>query len=206
MFAIEGSLLLRSRNSYYCKGDFTYMQLGEAKSYDSGAISHGSGIRQGRSSVKFRLQGFWLESSGNLCMVGSGYTYSKQGKLLHLEAVLKLVKLKNLCSITTLVSGSFESFSSTNDLNYFEPISILVLPRMSYEYTLASKEFSDEFSGGSDAVNSLPLTLLPRSSFCSVVSRAVNEFNLKYTKNCSSEIYAILLVQLRLDIYLMLLP
>ncbi|KAJ4726304.1 DUF2921 family protein [Melia azedarach] len=179
VFGIEGNLMLRSHSTYYYESEVAYV-----RSYDPGTISHSSAIPSRRNSVRLRLHGFWSESSGNLCMVGRSY-YSKQGTFTDLEVVFKLSNLKNSSSITTLVSGSLESLSSTDDLNYFEPISILILPRMGYGYTLFSKELSDEFPGGYDSLKSLPLSSLSRR-FCSVVSRAVNEFNLKYTRGCSS--------------------
>lgn len=177
VFGIEGTLLLRSRNTYSYDGGVTYLQV--ARSYDPGAISHEPGVRRRRSLVRFRLHGFWSESSGNLCMVGT------EDELPNLAAVLKLSNLKNSSVVTTLVSGRLECMSSANDLNYFEPISILIPPRMSYEYSLASKDLSNEFSGGNDTVKCLPLSSLPRTSFCSVVLGG-NEFNLKYSSNCSS--------------------
>lgn len=132
VFGIEGTLLLRSRNTYSYDGGVTYLQV--ARSYDPGAISHEPGVRRRRSLVRFRLHGFWSESSGNLCMVGT------EDELPNLAAVLKLSNLKNSSDVTTLVSGRLECMSSANDLNYFEPISILIPPRMSYEYSLASKD------------------------------------------------------------------
>lgn len=178
VFGIEGTLLLRRQNTYSYDGGVTYVQV--AKSFDPEAISHESGIRRRRSLVRFRLHGFWSESSGNLCMVGT------EDQLPNLAAVLKLSNLKNASSVTTLVSGRLECTSSTNDLNYFEPISILIPPRMSYEYSLLSENLSDEFSGGNDTVKSLPISSLPRTSFCSIF-RGGNEFNLKYSSYCSSE-------------------
>ncbi|KAK9209228.1 hypothetical protein WN944_001592 [Citrus x changshan-huyou] len=171
VFGIEGTLLLRSRNTYSYDGGVTYLQV--ARSYDPGAISHEPGVHRRRSLVRFRLHGFWSESSGNLCMVGT------EDELPNLAAVLKLSNLKNSSDVTTLVSGRLECMSSANDLNYFEPISILIPPRMSYEYSLASKDLSNEFSGGNDTVKCLPLSSLPRTSFCSVVLGG-NEFNLNY--------------------------
>lgn len=77
-----------------------------------------------------------------------------------------------------------ESLSSSDDLGYFEPISIMILPRLNYKYTLVSK--GDESSGGDDGVKGLPISSLPSESFCSLISGEVNEFKLRYTDDCDS--------------------
>ncbi|KAJ0102574.1 hypothetical protein Patl1_04665 [Pistacia atlantica] len=88
-------------------------------------------------------------------MVGKAFMETQQGQILNLQAVLKLSNLWNSSStITTLVTGTIQSLSSINDLSYFEPISIMILPRLNYEYSL--------------------------------VIRALNEFNLRYTGDCDS--------------------
>ncbi|TXG66925.1 hypothetical protein EZV62_008200 [Acer yangbiense] len=176
VFGIEGHLVLRSR---------------ESKFYYVGNVSHSLGYNTG--SVSFRLHGFGSESSGEVCMVGRDFGFTRQGRHYNPEAVLKLSNLRNSSSVTTLVTGTFESLSSPHDLSYFEPISILIFPGGNYEYTLVSKEFGDEFSGGNDTiVKGLPINSLQGNGFCSVFSRTGNEFNLKYNssgcisaKNCN---------------------
>ncbi|KAL6199169.1 hypothetical protein ACLB2K_028955 [Fragaria x ananassa] len=61
-------------------------------------------------SVSFRLNGFWSESSGKLCMVGYGHTYWKT--MLHYPAVLKLYNVMNSTNITSLITGTLESLIS----------------------------------------------------------------------------------------------
>ncbi|KAJ0044793.1 hypothetical protein Pint_04562 [Pistacia integerrima] len=120
-------------------------------------------------------------------MVGKAFMETQQGQILNLQAVLKLSNLWNSSStITALVTGTIQSLSSSNDLSYFEPISITILPRLNYEYSLVSKESGDEFSGANDSEKGLPISSLPSKSFCSLISRAVNEFNLRYTGDCDS--------------------
>lgn len=70
-------------------------------------------------------------------MVGVDSVYSKQGDLFNdIPALLKLYHLKNFTSVTSLISGTLESLmSSQKDPSYFEPISILMLPRINYQYT-----------------------------------------------------------------------
>ncbi|TXG66975.1 hypothetical protein EZV62_008250 [Acer yangbiense] len=145
-------------------------------------------------SVSFRLDGFGSESSGKVNMVGRGFNFTRHGRHYNPEAVLKLSNLRNSSSsVTTLVTVTFESLSSPHDLSYFEPISILIFPGRNYEYTLVSNEFGYEFSSGNDTiVKGLPINSLQGNGFCSVFSRTVNEYNLKYNssgcisaKNCN---------------------
>ncbi|XVF18842.1 hypothetical protein REPUB_Repub11eG0057600 [Reevesia pubescens] len=104
------------------------------------------------SPLILKLQGFWSEPSGKLCMVGSGSAYPKDGKLLIPDAVLKLSNLKNFNNITSLITGTLIS----NDKDYFEPVSLLMIPQSGYNYTFVSEEFVDFFSGESDNMKSLP--------------------------------------------------
>ncbi|PRQ31323.1 hypothetical protein RchiOBHm_Chr5g0034201 [Rosa chinensis] len=143
--------------------------------------------REPQSSVRFELSGFWSISSGKLCMVGSGSIYLKQGDLLiDVPALLKLNNLMNFTSISSLISGTLESLtSSQKDPNYFEPISMLILPRINYQYTLVSNISDDDSSsGGSDAL----LGSLQMEKFCSAFSGVVpvHEFDLKYLSHCLS--------------------
>ncbi|RVW93130.1 hypothetical protein CK203_031376 [Vitis vinifera] len=95
------------------------------------------------------LQGFWSESSGKLCMVGSGSSRSRE------------------------VSGTLESLSSVNDFDYFEPITILLFPQMNYKYTLVPEE-NDTGSTGRHNVpeRSSPDTGLI-TGICSILRREV---------------------------------
>ncbi|KAK9938145.1 hypothetical protein M0R45_014901 [Rubus argutus] len=140
-----------------------------------------------QSSIRFALNGFWSESSGKLCMVGSGSIYSEQGDLLNdIPALLKLHNLMNFTSVTSLISGTLESLTSCQkDPNYFEPISILMLPRMNYQYTLVSnKSEDDSYPSASDT----PSGSSQMEKFCSVLSGPIplHEFDLKYSSHCLS--------------------
>ncbi|XP_022717741.1 uncharacterized protein LOC111276229 [Durio zibethinus] len=92
-----------------------------------------------RSPLSLKLQGFWSERSGKLCMVGRGSAYSKE-----------------------------VSVSLSNDKDYFEPVSMLMIPQSGYNCTFG-----------------LPYYVQPRRSFCSIISTAGNVFNLQYTTSCS---------------------
>ncbi|PRQ31322.1 hypothetical protein RchiOBHm_Chr5g0034191 [Rosa chinensis] len=137
-----------------------------------------------QSPIRFALNGFWSQSSGKLCMVGSGSIYSKQGDLpSDVPALLKLHNLMNFSSVTRLISGTLESLMiSQKDPNYFEPISILMFPRMNYQYTLVSNKSNDNSSSSeSDA----PKDSLQMEKFCSVIS-VVPEYYLQYSSHCLS--------------------
>ncbi|GMY39490.1 hypothetical protein FCV25MIE_34734 [Fagus crenata] len=78
------------------------------------------------------------------------------------------------------------SLSSDNEEAHFDTISMLFLPQMNYTYTYVSEDSKDGFYGIDDPVpQSLSLSSLPTQTFCSIVSRAVNQFNLKYSKGCN---------------------
>ncbi|XP_059663998.1 uncharacterized protein LOC132309731 [Cornus florida] len=137
-------------------------------------------------SLRFLLNGFWSESSGKLCMLGSASWYSREGNSFKLDAVLKLNYAKNATIFTSLVSGTLESLSSSHDSNYFEPISILAFPYMSsYNYTLVSEEFDTGCPGGIDIPSNHSLGLQPRS-ICSMLLRPVKTYKLEYASECIS--------------------
>ncbi|KAL4619651.1 hypothetical protein ACB092_06G095600 [Castanea dentata] len=143
--------------------------------------------RRRRNSVTFKLQGYWSEPKGNLCAVGTGSTYSKEDYLLKLSALLKLSDLTKSTNITSLISGTLQSLSSDNEDSYFEPISMLLFPQMNYQYTYVSDYSKHAFPGGIDHLpKGLPLGSLPTQTFCSIVSRRINQFNLKYSGGCVS--------------------
>ncbi|ESW21373.1 hypothetical protein PHAVU_005G065300 [Phaseolus vulgaris] len=176
LFKVECSVSLASSMGYY---------------YPAGNFSYGDRLRYGRQHryrrrhVSFRLEGFWSESSGKVCMVGTGSGYSKEGKHLNLDIVFKLDNVLSVSNITILVSGSLESLSSQKDDSYFEPISVLLFPKGNYSYTLDSTEVANEFSSGSDAAkDSFSLNSL---SFCSrPLSREIRRLQLEFSPECNS--------------------
>ena len=100
-----------------------------------GSISNGNGASKNsvltprrpvvadlKNPFNLKLHGFWSESFDKLCMVGTGSAYLREGNLLTPAAVFKLHNIKNSSSITTLITGTLESLSPSNDKNYFEPI------------------------------------------------------------------------------------
>ncbi|XP_022717738.1 uncharacterized protein LOC111276227 [Durio zibethinus] len=165
-----------------------------------GSISNGSGTSKNsiltsrrpvaadfRNPFYLKLHGFWSESSGKLCMVGTGSAYLKEGNLLSPAAVLKLQNIKNSSSITTLITGTLESLSPSSDKSYFEPISVFMLPHLNYKLSFVSGDSMGEFSGESDAKKNLPIfNVLRGSAFCSQFSSLAKVFHLQYT-GCSSK-------------------
>ncbi|TYH30135.1 hypothetical protein ES288_A01G069600v1 [Gossypium darwinii] len=130
-----------------------------------------------------KLHGFWSKSSGELCMVGTGSSYFKDGNLLTPAAVLKLHNIKNSSNITTLITGTLKSLSPINDNNYFEPISLMTVPQMNYSFTFASGDSGDEFSSESDLEENLSMyNILRGRSFWLFSNLAIKYvFNLEYT-------------------------
>jgi len=175
LFKVEASVSLASVITYHV-GNFSY----------GDRLRHGGQHRYHRRHVSFKLEGFWSESSGKVCMVGTGSGYSKEGKHLNLDVVFNLDHVFNVSTITSLVSGSLVSLSSQNDESYFEPISVLMFPKGNYSYTLDSTEVAKEFSSGIDAsakgdfsFNSL--------SFCSFpLSREIRGLQLEFSPECNS--------------------
>ncbi|KAK8527412.1 hypothetical protein V6N13_085242 [Hibiscus sabdariffa] len=176
-FMIEGSFELHSQ--FYFRSPLT------GTSKDPDVTPHEPPVvAEFKNPFVLKLHGFWSESSGKLCMVGTGSAYLKEGTLLSPEAVLKLHNIKNSSSITSLITGTLESLSPGNDNNYFEPISILMHPQLNYKFTFMSGDSTDGFSSESDSEKSLPIySVLRGRSFCSKLSSlaTTNVFNLQYT-------------------------
>ncbi|KAF5960210.1 hypothetical protein HYC85_001419 [Camellia sinensis] len=134
--------------------------------------------------LKFSLDGFWSQSSGKLCMVGSASWYSAEGKILNLDAVLSFAM--NSTIFPSLVTGKLDSLSSPTDLNYFEPISIVAfVSSFKYNYKLVPKEVDRGCPGGNDIPQNQSLGF-QRRKFCSMLQRGMNTFKLEYTNECVS--------------------
>ncbi|TXG66972.1 hypothetical protein EZV62_008247 [Acer yangbiense] len=176
VFKVEGSLILHFRNRNYLEQDMSRTYAG----------SFYSTRRSRKNAVSFNLKGFWSEYTGELCMVGTSSSYSREGKLLHLTAVLQLSGVKT-STITSLIRGTLQSLSSADDPNYFEPISILMFPQTNYQYTKNSNEFKNECSGNTNVAESSSLSLHLGRSVCSVLAYLyVNTFQLEYASDCNS--------------------
>ncbi|TXG66930.1 hypothetical protein EZV62_008205 [Acer yangbiense] len=174
VFKVEGSLILHFRNRNYLEQEMSLTYAG----------SFYSPRRSQKSSTSFSLKGFWSDITGELCMVGTSSSYSREGKHLHLAAVLQLSGVKN-STITSLIQGTLQSLSSADDPNYFEPISVLMFPQTNYQYTKNSNEFEKECSGDTNVVESSSLSLHLGRSICSVLAYPVT-FQLEYASDCNS--------------------
>ncbi|KAK4255796.1 hypothetical protein QN277_008747 [Acacia crassicarpa] len=148
-------------------------------------ISNNDRYYSSRSKViVFKLDGFWSESSGRLCMVGKGKGYSKDGDFLHdLDAVFTLSNLFNSSNVTSLIHGSLSSADDVHQDRYFEPIYVLMLPQKNYKYSLDSREVEHDFAyHENDADEGLPLD---PSSFCShQISGAIRWLYLDHPIDC----------------------
>ncbi|KAJ1401893.1 hypothetical protein SESBI_28417 [Sesbania bispinosa] len=187
------SFYLTSRNTHATEDPNLFKIAGTISFRSTNSISYGDGSYYGRQRyrrgyITFKLDGFWSESSGKVCMVGTGSGHSKTGNSIHLDAVFKLNNVFKASNITSLVSGSLESLGSEKDENHFEPISVLMFPKSNYNYTLDSIEDDKEFSSssGNDAEEGFPLNL-DSLSFCKYpLSWAIKRLQLEYSSECSS--------------------
>ncbi|XAR66464.1 hypothetical protein NMG60_11012719 [Bertholletia excelsa] len=133
-----------------------------------------------RRGVMFRLRGYWSETSGKLCMVGSGLNH-----LRSVEVVLKLNYNNASVIDTSLVTGTLESLDASDGLNHFEPISLLGLTMRNYQYKLVDGEIAKRVFSGFDEMESVSLGLESQNSICSVFKSA-GRFELDYMNDCNS--------------------
>ncbi|XWS09989.1 hypothetical protein CRYUN_Cryun39dG0037400 [Craigia yunnanensis] len=154
-------------------------------SYGFSFYSHSSDSSN-RGVMDFDFQGFWSRTTGKLCMVGSSYTYSKEGKLLHLAAVLKFNNIKNSSTINTLVNGTMDSLYPADEPNYFEQISLLLFPQVGYKYTKVSKQFSQGCPGGTGIPEKSSLSLSRIRTICNMFLCRGNSSELEYASRCDS--------------------
>ncbi|XP_073141935.1 uncharacterized protein [Henckelia pumila] len=179
VYKVRGQLLIRSPYRYYNqdRGNF---------SYDG---SYYRRRRRSRSnSITFLLNGFWSESSRKLCMVGSASWKSNEGKVINLDAVLKLSYYSlNPSMFTSVISGALESTSSVKaDSVYFEPISMFAFPSVpDYSYSLVSKEIGGGYSGGFEGPKNQSLDL-DSSRFCSSLSQGFLTFEVELGRECDN--------------------
>ncbi|KAJ7968560.1 DUF2921 family protein [Quillaja saponaria] len=165
-----------------------YSALGNSNNRRLRMISYrGPRVLPWRGGVVFRLYGYWSESSGKLCMVGSGSSLVKsRGNVLHLNVILKLNYPHKLSIFDSLISGTVESFHDRSSSNYFRPISILAVDRNSnYEYSLVETENGNGCVGEYGEGESLSLNKF-RDGACSVLRERPQSFELEYGSPCYS--------------------
>ncbi|KAL1821567.1 hypothetical protein ACET3Z_016436 [Daucus carota] len=190
-FSFRTSRSVYATNSpgvYKVDAELTFRMYNNMVLNPVGNSSYGrSSRRRGRSGrLKFLLHGFWSESSGKGCFVGSAPWYSSKGESLNLEAKL-IINYSRSTSIysNSYVAAKLESLSNLNDETYFEPIAILSFPEVSYyEYKLISGEALREFHVVDTRKGSV-LGSQP-GEICSLFNRNYATFNLEYARSCSS--------------------
>ncbi|KAH7512551.1 hypothetical protein FEM48_Zijuj12G0102400 [Ziziphus jujuba var. spinosa] len=186
LFKISGYIVFHRDGTYYHLRNYTHSR----PTYYSGGMYYDEKqyyYSKHRGPVRFSLNGFWSESSGKLCMIGWYYSrQSHSGDSLYQPAVLKLYNFKNsTTAVNGLITGTLESLlNSENDPNFFKPVSIMILPMFNYEYSLVSKENVSGLLVQNDSSPGLPLTSFPRQTFCSLFSKAVNLFDLRFAGHC----------------------
>lgn len=131
--------------------------------------------------TSLRVYGYWDSDSGNLCMVGSGVS-----SLSTKNVVLKLHYPKSATIVSSLVNGTLLSLEQVGSDNYFNPVSILGVSVMGYNYSLIDQEVKNGgFSGyDSGAENGNVSLSLPSGRWlCSLLNRA-GAFDLVYGNDC----------------------
>ncbi|XXG90375.1 hypothetical protein AAC387_Pa12g2157 [Persea americana] len=148
---------------------------------------HGQQVfRDGREgSIRFEMQGFWSESAGKLCMVGTGHGLSEEGDYIQLSAVTKINYPKRSDIHTSIVTGTVESIDSEDSSSYFNPVSVLGFSQKTYSYSMAT-EIEGMFGGG-DYKGEESLRLEPHVSVCYMFMLLESRvFQLNYRSNCSA--------------------
>lgn len=128
----------------------------------------------------FSLDGFWSESSGKVCMVGSGTTSVNSGVLQNLNVVLKLDCPTNATILHSLITGTLECLNDNRSPDFFEPVSMLSLAQSTdYKFTLVD----NGVEGGCLSGNDRGLNL--SQNVCSVIGTLSDTFDLEYKSDCS---------------------
>ncbi|XP_017613674.1 uncharacterized protein LOC108458789 [Gossypium arboreum] len=189
------TFLFETHHVYTTHADDVFMVEGnlifQTSFYYEQSISSGSSLvisssdSSDRGTLDFDFRGFWSRPTGKLCMVGSSYAYSKEGKLLQLAAVLKINNLRKSSTIKTLVTGTLDSLNSIGDPNHFEQISLLMFPQLNYAYTMVSKQFSEGCPRGTNVQPMSSLRLSQTRTICDMLGGS-NAFQLEYTGTCNS--------------------
>ncbi|KAG6694664.1 hypothetical protein I3842_09G060100 [Carya illinoinensis] len=139
-----------------------------------------------RPVARFLLDGYWSESSGKLCMVGSFSTYVDPGKRNRFNAVLKLNYPINSSIYGSLIGGTLESLSNDkDDSNYFEPISIMGFKYSNHEYTFIEKENGSGCLSGYDGGENLSRNKTNRF-VCPFPRGQTFSYSLEYGRHCGS--------------------
>ncbi|XWS18389.1 hypothetical protein CRYUN_Cryun32bG0039300 [Craigia yunnanensis] len=140
----------------------------------------------GRGMPSFSLSGYFSESTGRLCMVGSGVSNGDAGKFRTFNVVLKLNYSTNFNVFGSLISGILESLDSEHSLGYFEPVSLLGVRRNfeNYQFSLVENgKGSSCLSEVAGEEESLAISVA-NGGVCSVMVQRTIKFELGYGKDC----------------------
>lgn len=174
MYGLHGQMLLRRRGGVGPTRDRSLVRVYPGRRVSRWKVSQW---------MRVSLGGFWSQSSGKICMIGTG-SYGGNVRNFNVNVVLKLRYPRDVTVLDSLISGTLESFDDMNSLHYFEPISILALSQSSnYKFTHVGKD-NDESGcvAGSDG-ESLPLTNLSQGA-CTLFLGHMDRFELEYGSHC----------------------
>ncbi|KAK2393539.1 putative DUF2921 family protein [Trifolium repens] len=130
--------------------------------------------------MNVHLNGYWSQSSGKLCMFGTGtYGYGSKINRRIVNVVLKLRYPNDVTLSSSLITGSLETIGDMK----FEPISILALSQSpNYSFTMIENKNGGGCVAGADG-ESLSLRNLNQGA-CSMFSGHRDRFQLEYGSNC----------------------
>ncbi|KAA0056990.1 DUF2921 domain-containing protein [Cucumis melo var. makuwa] len=169
---LQASLALRGSTSYFGSFDNSKHRRLRLVRY------RGPKTQPWRRRVGFGLDGFWSETSGKVCMVGSGTSLMNSGDLQNLNVVLKLDYPTNVTILHSLITGTLESLNDNSGPQFFEPVSILSLAQgTDYKYTFIDKGVEDCLSGNLRGLNL-------SQDVCSVIGMLTDTFDLEYESDC----------------------
>ncbi|EOA18504.1 hypothetical protein CARUB_v10007056mg [Capsella rubella] len=178
IYKVEAKLTLEisktSASSFYYGGDFGQRKI-QVTQIDGRRIPVSF-----RGGPSFDFYGFWSESTGQVCMVGSAQVLPGEGTdLKTFDARLMLNYSKDSNIYGSLVKGLLESVNSQSS---FETISILGARNtpLNYEYKLLEQAKSD---CGINSEVSLSLENV-LGGMCKVFKGRVHVFGLMYRNDC----------------------
>ncbi|KAK6932569.1 Protein of unknown function DUF2921 [Dillenia turbinata] len=138
-----------------------------------------------RRGMTLVLNGFWSTFSGKLCMIGSGKGFAPDS-ILDLNVVVKLNYANGSSILKSLVNGVVESLDEIGTSSYFEPVHILGVTQLNYEYTFVMNENWDVGIGGNDDLVGWSLSLEKDRDLCSMLSKIYGGYELTYESDCGN--------------------
>ncbi|CAL1376081.1 unnamed protein product [Linum trigynum] len=149
-----------------------------------------NGVQKG--PLTFQMEGFWSPSSGKMCMVGFGdvldgddMEYGHGRGRGRFSGILKMMNVKGSSELTSLVTGTLQS--DVGEAWSYEPVSMLLIPRINYEYKHVRGDGKSCGGGSGDVLPpshdslSLPLS----TSICSPFFSSYYPLRLNYAKPCN---------------------